>query len=133
MKKLNKEQLWAEFWRIFRFGVTGTIATLIHYGTYCLSVLYFNPSLSYSIGYLSGLGVNYMMTSYFTFHQHPSKKNAIGFLGSHAINYLLEIGLFNLFLWMGLNQWVAPIIVMVIVVPVNFLMLRFVFVWKKKK
>ncbi len=133
MIKLNKEQLWAEFWRIFRFGITGSISSLIHYGAYCLALLYLNPTLSYSFGYMVGLVFNYIMTTYFTFRQHPSKKNAAGFVSSHALNYLLEIGLLNLFLWIGFSQWLAPILVMVIVVPINFLILRFVFLWKKKK
>lgn len=73
------------------------------------------------------------MTTYFTFRQQPSKKNAAGFVTSHIINYLLEIGLLNLFLWLSVSQWLAPIIVMVIVVPINFLILRFVFLYKKNQ
>lgn len=129
--RFNKEQLLTEFWRIFRFGITGSISSLIHYGAYCLALLYCNPNVSYSIGYLVGLCCNYVMTTYFTFRQHPSKKNAAGFVSSHALNYLMEMGLLNLFLWMGFSQWLAPILVMIIVVPINFLILRFVFLYRK--
>ena len=38
----------------------------------------------------------------------------------------------HLFLWMAVNQWFAPILVMAIAVPVNFLLLRFIFVRNKK-
>ena len=131
--RYSKEQLLAEFWRIFRFGITGSISSLIHYGAYCLALLYCHPTISYSIGYLVGLCCNYVMTTYFTFRQQPSKKNAAGFVTSHIINYLLEIGLLNLFLWLSVSQWLAPIIVMVIVVPINFLILRFVFLYKKNQ
>ncbi len=126
----NKEQLLKEFWRIFRFGITGTISSLIHYGVYCLVLLYCNPTLSYSAGYMVGLVCNYALTTFFTFRQHPSKKNAAGFVTSHIINYLLEVGLLNLFLYIGCSQWLAPILVMIIVVPINFLILRFVFLYK---
>ena len=122
----------AEFWRIFRFSITGTVSSLIHYGVYCLALLYSNPTLSYSIGYMVGLVCNYGLTTFFTFRQHPSKKNAAGFVTSHIINYLLEVGLLNLFLWMHFSQWLAPVLVMIIVVPINFLILRFVFLYKKK-
>lgn len=131
--KYNKEHLWTEFWRIFRFGITGSVSSFIHYGAYCLALLYCNPTVSYTVGYMVGLVCNYVMTTYFTFRQQPSKKNAAGFVTSHVINYLLEIGLLNLFLWMGLGQWLAPIVVMVIVVPINFLILRFVFLYRKNK
>ncbi len=127
----NKEQLKQEFWRIFRFGITGTISSLIHYGAYCLALIYCNPTVSYSAGYLVGLVCNYALTTFFTFRQQPSKKNAAGFVTSHIINYLLEVGLLNLFLYIGCSQWLAPILVMVIVVPVNFLLLRFVFLYKR--
>ncbi len=128
--KYTKRQLKDEFWRVFRFGITGTLSSLVHYGAYCLAMLYAGPNVSYSIGYCVGLVFNYAMTTFFTFRKHPSKKNAAGFVGSHAINYLLEIGLLNLFLWMGLGEWLAPIAVMVVVVPINFLLLRFVFLHK---
>ncbi len=133
MKKPNKDWLWTEFWRIFRFGITGTVSSLIHYGAYCLALLYCGPTLSYSFGYLVGLVFNYVLTTYFTFRQQPSKKNAAGFVSSHALNYLLEVALLNLFLWAGTGKWLAPILVMVIVVPVNFLILRFVYLWKRVK
>ena len=132
IKQMSKEQLWAEFWRIFRFGITGTVCSLIHYGIYCLLLLYFNPTVSYSGGYLVGLVCNYALTTYFTFRQQPSRKNAAGFVSSHILNYLLEVGLLNLFLWMGISQWLSPILVMVIVVPINFLILRFVYLYRKK-
>lgn len=77
---------------------------------------------------LRGACRNYGLTTYFTFRGRPSKRNAAGFAGSHVVNYLLEIGLLHLFLWMGVSKWLSPVLVMVVVVPVNFLLLRFVFV-----
>lgn len=117
-----------DFWRLFRFGITGTISSLIHYGAYCLMLLWAGTTLAYTIGYLVGLFCNYILTTYFTFQRQPNKKNAAGFVGSHLLNYLLEIGLLDLFLWVGLDKFIAPIMVMVIVVPINFLLLRFVFI-----
>ena len=40
----------------------------------------------------------------FTFRSKPSSRNAVGFGFSHLINYLLEIGLLNLFLWIGAGE-----------------------------
>ena len=69
----------------------------------------------------------------FTFRSRPSSHNAIGFGFSHLINYLLEIGLLNLFLWIGAGELLAPILVMIIVVPINFLILHFVYIYKGRK
>jgi len=79
-----------------------------------------------------GLLCNYGLTTYFTFKGKPSKNNVAGFVGSHILNYILEIGLLHLFLILGISKWLSPILVMVIVVPINFVLLRLVFVKGKK-
>jgi putative flippase GtrA len=121
-----------EFWRIVRFGITGSLATLVHYGAYLLALLWVNPTAAYTAGYGIGLCVNYVMTTFFTFKEHPSKKNAAGFVASHIVNYLLEIGILNIFLHYGMEKRLAGILVLIVVVPINFLLLRFVFVSQKK-
>jgi putative flippase GtrA len=134
--KQRIKNLWrrwhTDFWRIFRFGITGTVSSLVHYAAYCLMLLVAGPNLSYTVGYGVGLICNYVLTTYFTFHEAPTRRNAAGFVMSHALNYALEIALLNLFLWVGASQWLAPILVMVVVVPINFLILRFVFVGREK-
>ena len=114
--------------RIVRFGVTGALSTGLHYCAYLLALLVFNATLSYTIGYGVGLIFNYFMTTRFTFKEQATKKNAAGFLGSHIINYLLEIGLLNLLMHFGVGKALAGIMTLVMIVPVNFLLLRFVFV-----
>ncbi len=120
-----------DFWRLFRFGITGTLSSLIHYGVYCLAFLHFDYNVSYTAGYIVGLIFNYAMTTLFTFRQNPSKKNVAGFVASHILNYLLEIGLLNLFVWWSVSAWFAPILVMLFVVPINFIILRFVYISSK--
>ncbi len=122
-----------EFWQFIRFGIVGTISSAIHYGTYCLVVLVANVNIAFTSGYGVGLICNFFLTSYFTFQSKPSSKKAIGFGISHLINYILEISLLNIFLWLGSNKFLAPILVLIIVVPINFLLLHFVFTHKKKQ
>jgi putative flippase GtrA len=52
--------------------------------------------------------------------------------GAHVVNWLLQLALLNTFLWMGVSKEWAPIPVFVISVPVNFLLVRFVFTSKNK-
>jgi putative flippase GtrA len=80
-----------------------------------------------------GLCVNYVMTTFFTFHKQPSKKNAAGFVASHVVNYLLEIGVLNLFIYCGMEERLAGILTLIVVVPINFLILRFVFVGRGQR
>ena len=69
----------------------------------------------------------------FTFREKTSARNGIGFGGAHAVNYVLHIVLFNFFLWLGLSRAVAPLAVLAIAVPANFIMVRFVFKHFKKQ
>ncbi len=127
------EQKWGkDLGRIIRFGITGGISTLIHYGAYLLALLWVAPTAAYTVGYGVGLCFNYVLTTFFTFKEHPTKKNAAGFVASHIVNYLLEIGILNLFLFWGMEKRLAGIVVLIVVVPINFLLLRFVFVQKEK-
>lgn len=140
IKKRNKVRtLWRDhpewqekFWQVIRFGIVGTISSVIHYGVYCLLLEVVNPNLAFTGGYIVGFVCNYFLTTFFTFRSHPSSANAAGFSFSHVVNYLLEIGLLNLFLWMGAGERIAPILVMIIVVPINFLILHFVYTHRKK-
>lgn len=120
-----------ELGRIVRFGITGSLSTLIHYGAYLIALIWMVPTIAYTVGYGVGLCVNYVMTTFFTFKEHPSKKNAAGFVASHIVNYLLEIGILNFFLYYGMEKRLAGILVLIVVVPINFLILRFVFVRKQ--
>ncbi|MBQ8939307.1 MAG: GtrA family protein [Paludibacteraceae bacterium] len=111
----------------FRFCLVGIIATAIHYGTYILLDRWMNVNIAYTVGYLCSLCCNLWLTAHFTFKQNVTILRAGGFLASHAINYLLHILLLNLFLWLGCSDAVAPVPVFCIVVPVNFILVRFVF------
>ena len=92
-----------------------------------------NLNIAYTIGYATSFICNFFMTSYFTFRSNPSLKKALGFGGSHLVNYLIHMGLFNLFLFLDVNQEIAPLFVLAVAVPVNFVMLRFVFKHKKEQ
>lgn len=118
--------------RIIRFGIVGTFCSLVHYIIYCLCLLITNANIAYTAGYAVGLVCNYALTTYFTFHKKPTKTNVAGFVGSHILNYLMEIGLLNLFLWLHISPWFSPILVMVVAVPINFLMLHFVYLHQRK-
>lgn len=115
---------------IIRFAIVGVLATLLHYGIYYALMNVMNVSVAYSLGYAIAFCANFFATSYFTFHSAPSWKKFIGMAGAHGTNYLLHIVLLNIFLWMGIPKAWAPAPVYMIALPVNFLLVKFVF--KKK-
>ena len=118
---------------LIRFGIVGTTAAAIHYGIYWVLMHWMNVNVAYTIGYIVSFLVNYYLSAHFTFKEKTSTKNGFGFGLAHLTNYLLHIVLFNFFLWIGLSRELAPIAVLAIAVPTNFVLVRFVFKHFKSK
>ena len=112
---------------IVRFGIVGVLSTALHYGIYWVLQHWIEVNIAYTTGYVLSFLVNYWLTAHFTFHTAVSVKNGFGFSGAHLVNYLLHIVLLNVFLWLGLSNEVAPLCVFAIAIPVNFILVRFVF------
>lgn len=116
-----------KIYEFLRFCIVGTLAAGIHYGIYYVLQKYIDVNIAYTAGYTVSLICNFFLTSYITFRSAPSTGKAAGFGLSHLINYLLHMGLFNAFLWMGVSRLIAPILVLMVAVPTNFVLLRWVF------
>lgn len=111
----------------FRFGIVGVVATAIHYGIYLLLKQWIVEVVAFAIGYFISFVANFFMTAKFTFKKDTTTKKGVGFMGAHAVNFLLQTSLLQLFLWLGINENFAPIPVYCIAVPINFLLVKFVF------
>lgn len=112
---------------IIRFGIVGILATIIHYGIYWILQQYINHNIAYTLGYGISFICNFFLTAHFTFKKKATIKKGIGFGLSHLCNYLIQLGLLNLFIYIGINKGLAPIFVFAIAIPINFLLVRFVF------
>lgn len=117
--------------QILRFVIVGVIATAIQYAVYFLMQLALRGHLwlniSMTAGYIISMVCNFYLTTYFTFRSRVSIKKAAGFGMSHAVNYTLQIVLFNVFSLLGAGRMLAPILAMTFAVPVNFVILHFVY------
>ena len=118
-------------WEFVRFGLVGGFCTALHYGLYWVMQMAINVNIAYTLGYVISFVANFYLTSYFTFGSAPSWKKLFGMAGAHGVNYLLHMVLLNLFLWIGLSNELAPLPVFAIAIPVNFILVRFVFKHKK--
>lgn len=110
-----------------RFVMVGIFATALHYGLYFVLQGTINVNVAYTLGYALSFIANFYLTAYFTFGRKPSWSKALGFGGAHLVNFLLHIGLLNLFIWLGVSKPLAPFPVFAIAIPINFLLVRFVF------
>jgi len=112
---------------IIRFGLVGIFSTGIHYGIYLLLKNLISLNIAYSIGYICSFCINFILSANFTFQTKLSIKKGVGFSLSHLINYGLHLILLNFFLYLKLSTTYAPIPVFMIAIPVNFVLVRFVF------
>ena len=124
MIKIISEKTFGEF---LRFAVVGVAATGIHYAVYYLLQQVMAAGVAYTIGYAVSFAANFALTTLFTFRTKASVGKGLGFGLAHLCNYLLQMALLYVVLALGISRALAPIPVYCIAVPVNFMMVRFVF------
>ena len=112
---------------MIRFSIVGVLVTVIHYVVYWLLLLVIDVNIAWTAGYIAGFVFNYYMSAYFIFRSKTNVKNGAGFSGAHIVNYLLQMVLLNVFIKIGLSPSMAPVGVYAVSLPVNFLLVRFVF------
>lgn len=127
--KLNKESIG----EMVRFSIVGVLITVIHYVVYWLLLLVVNANIAWTAGYIVGFIVNYYLSARFIFREKATAQNGAGFGGAHVVNYFLQMVLLNFFIWLGFSAEMAPIGVYAVSIPVNFLLVRFVFKHFKRK
>lgn len=124
MKDLIRKIFRLEF---IRFGIVGVIATAVHYGIYYVLLNVINPNVAFTIGYLLSFFMNFWLSAKFTFKAEATAKRGVGFALSHLVNYGLQMIVLNVSLKLGVPETLAPVPVYLICIPVNFLLVRFVF------
>ena len=154
MAKAALKQAGGEFARFFVVGVGATLLHLVVYWllNWCFDLTEQNAlgiTLTYAAGYAVSFVANYIVTLRWTFKTEGSVSKGLGFAFSHLVNAGMHLGLLNLFRFVGagdalsmlliwLMPWLVelvpmlgrpeallPLPVYVIVVPLNFLMVRF--------
>ncbi len=144
-----------QFVRFFIVGVGATLLHLgIYKGINVLMGINESQALalniSYSVAYALSFIANYLVSTSWTFRTSNSVKKGAGFAFAHAINYGLHLLFLNIFVYLKVGELIAsmnkgilpdalltaipmlqnttdllPIPIYVIVVPVNFLLVRF--------
>jgi putative flippase GtrA len=115
------------FQEAFKFIFVGIIATIIHLTIYFTLKKIINYNIAYSLGYGISFLFNYFLSSFFTFENKPTIKKGVAFAICHLINYSLQLYFLNLFIINGISHDLSPFIVYLIVIPINFILVRFVF------
>lgn len=118
-------EIYSRFGEVIRFGIVGTLAMVIHYGIYYSLLLLTALNVAFSTGYAVSFIFNFFASSYFTFNVKPSWSRFVKFGTGHGLNYLLQLGVFNIALYLGIEPSLAPAVVFLISVPANYIMMHF--------
>ncbi|MDR1754989.1 MAG: GtrA family protein [Eubacterium sp.] len=115
--------------QFLKFGVVGVSNTLIHLGVYYLLL---NFNVFYILANISGFLISvcnaYFWNSKFVF-KNAQKKNIKSFIKSlsvYSFTFLLSNGLLYFYVEiLYISEWVAPLINIVVITPINFLLNKF--------
>ena len=128
--KFKEVFLTKEFIIFIIIGCINSLSGIVFSSIYSV---YLTPIVSFIFGYLTGIGVSYLLNSYFTFKESLSIKKMIKFAISCVPNFIIQLAtVFIMVKLLHLNKLLAYGLAAIIGVPVTFLMVKF-FAFARKK
>lgn len=114
--------------QLIKFGLTGGVATALHYVVYALGlyIFGFSAGLSTAIGYFAGSVLSYVVNYKFTFKSNADHKTALtlfyimvilaGTLNTLIVAFAADLS--------NIDPWVSQILATAVVFIVNFIVSR---------
>jgi putative flippase GtrA len=125
-KFLNKD--------FFRFLLVGGINTCITYGLYLILLSALPYSVSFTISYVVGLIFVSIVNVTVVFHKKISVINSIKTISVYLVQYLLSMLLLIIFIHnLSISPKIAPLIIIVLLIPATFFSNRFLLQERPKK
>ena len=118
----------AEQGRILRFLASGAFNTLLTYALYLLALRFMAPGLAYTLVYMLGIALAYVLNRGFVFRGHAGWRSALAMPAIYLVQYLLSLGVISLWVWMGLPAGLAPLPAIALCMPVTYVLTKRSFV-----
>lgn len=138
---VDTASFWSVFWQFFKFGLVGVSNTVVSMGIYYL-FLWLNPEL-YMVGSILGTILSianaFIWNDLFVFTGNPKDfRSVMKRLGKTYVSYGGTSLLSTVLLWLevnllGISKVIAPIINLVITIPLNFVINKLWTFHKDKK
>jgi putative flippase GtrA len=110
-----------------RFLLGGAFNTLASYAAYYVLQLVLPYQVAYAIAFAFGVALSYFVNLRFVFRARHTARKALAFplvyLAQYALGALLLAALVE---WMHVPKEVAPLLVVVVTIPVTFALTRWV-------
>jgi putative flippase GtrA len=112
-----------EFARFIFFGAVNTAITFAIYVCLLWLVTY---SVAYTISYVAGIFMSYWLNAMFVFRERLSIGRALQYPLVYLVQYLLGLGLLFLLVEVAnISKVVAPLLIVVLTLPITFLLSRY--------
>lgn len=112
--------------QMFGFAVTGLLSTLIMFGLYVSLYKLINYQYAYLIAYSISVIALYFMNT-FVFKRPISLQTFFKFPLIYLLQYLVGAASLEFIVWLGFSVTFAPLLVVIVLLPVTFLLNRIVF------
>jgi putative flippase GtrA len=111
-----------------RFLVSGGFNTALTYGIYLILLIALPYKASYTISYLIGIILAYILNRFFVFNSHRGMQSALLLPLIYGFQYVLSM----LILWcwvekFGLDEKLAPLAAIIMTIPITYLFSKFAF------
>ena len=111
-----------------RFLIVGGTNTITTYVIYWLLLHVLEYHVAYTASFALGLCLGYALNSMWVFGENMSARSAVAYPVAVLAQYAVSVGLLTVFVeWFGIPRQLAPIIIIVIMFPVMYLVMRFIF------
>ena len=108
-----------------RFVLYAGVNTLLTYALYALLTFVMPYSIAYTISYLSGIGISYVLYSRYVFRAALRLGKFIQYPIVYVVQYLLNITLLSVLVSaFHIDRLIAPWFVILLSMPVTFLLSR---------
>lgn len=108
-----------------RFLVVGAINSAAAYLTYLLFLLFLPYPVAYSISYLAGICYSYYLNVRVVFRSQLQLSSALSYPAVYVVQYVLGLALLYLLVTYGrVEKAFAPLIVVVLTIPLTYLLSR---------
>ena len=108
-----------------RFLIAGAINTVATYAIYLALLPLLDYTLAYTIAYLTGIVISYLLNTAFVFRVTRTAANMATFPLVYVVQYLLGALVLNLAVrWIGVPDKFALIASIVVTIPVTFFLSR---------
>lgn len=110
-----------------RFILIGALNALVTYLIYILYLFFLPYTISYTFAYVSGIFISYYLNTRFTFKSEIRLFKALKYPVVYLVQYCLGIFLLYVLVEIFLiDKFLAPIIVVVLTIPVTFVLSRLI-------